>query len=121
MASTAALIRQLRGAKEGRPRRKIIRRMVTELGRLMHAPEGIPAPDPLPVAVGIPALLAMGKEVIDPSEWYELELVGGYLEVDGVELVAMVDALVELADAQVAGDVSAANLALDRLQGPWRH
>jgi hypothetical protein len=121
LPSTATLIRELRGAKEGRPRRKVIRGMVSELARLMHAPEKVPAPDPVPVAVGIPAGLEQASEVIDPGAFYELEVDGGYIELDGVELVAMCRNLIELAEAQTAGDESAAERALSRLCGPWSH
>jgi hypothetical protein len=89
--------------------------MVTELAARMHAPGGIPPPDPAPVVVAIPAGLDQASEVIDPGAFYELELAGGYVEVDGSELVAMCGNLVALADAQRAGDAPTAELALGRL------
>jgi hypothetical protein len=117
MPGTTTLLGELRRAREGKPRRAVIGRMVTELGARMWAPGGIPAWDPDPVALMIPAGLEHADRVIDPGAWYELELAGDYLELDGTELVAMYRGLIELADAQAAGDELGARRALGSLCG----
>jgi hypothetical protein len=112
MPGTTTLLGELRRAREGKPRRAVIGRMVTELAARMHAPEGIPTRAPVAVAVEIPAGLELADQVIDPGEFYELELAGDYLELDGWELVAMCRNLISLADAARAGDATAAEGAL---------
>jgi hypothetical protein len=98
-------------------RRLEARRLVVELATRLRWP-------PVIVAVTIPPeLVAMCRtvgEVIDPDGYYEVERGGGWLEVEGPELVVLCSDLAALADAQTTGDETAVWRALGRLSDPRR-
>jgi hypothetical protein len=110
---------ELRQAQEGRPRRKFIRGLVSELGSRMWAPEGVPAR----IAVTLPpaAKLRRAADRVDPGSWYRLELSDGRTVVSaGFDLVGVCATLARLSEAQRAGDEPAARRALQDLCGPPR-
>ena len=102
---------ELRRARQGRQRRRIIARLVAELAGRLWAPSG----EPYWRTVAIPPTLvvklrgAKPRKSIDPAMQYRLELAGGR------ELVAMCRGLIRLADAQTAGDLRAVERALRSL------
>ena len=110
---------ELRQAQEGRSRRKVIRGLVSELGRRMWAPEGLPAR----IAVTLPPASKLRRVAcrLDGGSWYRLELSDGRCVVSaGFELLALCAALARLSEAQGAGDEAGAWRALQELSGPPR-
>jgi hypothetical protein len=116
-----SLASTLRQAKEGRPRRKIIRRLVAELGARMWAPNGVPAWGT--VAITLPSSVKLRRAAgrLDGGSWYRLELADGRsVVVAGYDLVTICAALGRLADAQRDGDEPAVRRVLAGLCGPPR-
>lgn len=104
---TRSLASELREARPGKPRRRIVARLVTELAGRLWAPAGVPYWR----AVAIPPTLVTELRGARPRD---------QLDPGSRELVAMCRGVVRLANALTAGDEHAAKRALKSLSDPPR-